>query len=783
MGTAGRLGTAAAGGADGDKRPMTAVKAAGFQSSRASGNFDPMQQARSNVPNADKPAEESPEEVIKGMEKKAHALLEDSAMALEAGDSQKAIDKAKEAGMHDRQLCKQREQLLGPDQNNYDLTYAILVHLATVYERCGLDAEAITAYSTIIKNKLFEKSGRLRVNLGNIYFRQRHFLKAVKQYRMALDQIPAAFQDLRNKVLRNIGHSFFCMGQYGDAATSYEHLLDQAPIRELGGQEVKLPGKDFAAGFNLMLCYFALGDRDKMRKGFQRLVALRAASLDDDERYLNLQNDAQIQMTLDAIKGDTLRVREREERQHADRHIILAAKLISQTIESSYSAGCDWCIEIILPSTHAHLAAELEISKAIMYLRSKDFTRAAEILKTFEKKESKLLSTAAANLSFLYFLEGQYPAADKYAEIASNEDRYNACALVNKGNCLFMNGEYAKAADCFKDAMDVEASCPEAIYNLGLTFKKQQLFEDALDCFLKLHAFLRHNSEVIFQIANLYERLDDVTQACEWYGSLLSLVPNDAGIYSILGSLFEKDNDKSQAFQNFAESYRLNPSSLDTISWMGAYYVESQFCEKAIEYFQRAAVVQPSDVKWRLMVASCYRRVGNYQQAMDTYKAIHNQFPENIECLRFLVRLCTDMGLSEVQEYAARLKKAEKARESKDKRDTSARSGSGHRGSGRVRATRTNSGASHAREGSAVSESRDDSAVRRSRDVSASMDHTLRSAIDRDPLNETTKLNQPPPDASYSDPIGALPQRPKTAARAREEEEWNEDIGDDLLPE
>ena len=38
-------------------------------------------------------------------------------------------------------------------------------------------------------------------------------------------------------------------------------------------------------------------------------------------------------------------------------------------------------------------------------------------------------------------------------------------------------------------------------------------------------------------------------------------------------------------------------------------------------------------------------------------------------------------------------------------------------------------------------------------------------------------------DASYSDPIGELPQRPKTAARVRDEEEWNEDVGDDLLPE
>jgi intraflagellar transport protein 88 len=57
---------------------------------------------------------------------------------------------------------------------------------------------------------------------------------------------------------------------------------------------------------------------------------------------------------------------------------------------------------------------------------------------------------------------------------------------------------------------------------------------------------------------------------------------------------------------------------------------------------------------------------GNYQQALETYKAIHQKFPENVECLKFLVRICTDLGLKDVQEYAQKLKKAEKARELKE---------------------------------------------------------------------------------------------------------------------
>ena len=39
-----------------------------------------------------------------------------------------------------------------------------------------------------------------------------------------------------------------------------------------------------------------------------------------------------------------------------------------------------------------------------MYLRQKNFKDAVETLKMFEKKETKVASTAATNLSFLYFL-------------------------------------------------------------------------------------------------------------------------------------------------------------------------------------------------------------------------------------------------------------------------------------------------------------------------------------------------------------------------------------------
>lgn len=58
------------------------------------------------------------------------------------------------------------------------------------------------------------------------------------------------------------------------------------------------------------------------------------------------------------------------------------------------------------------------------------------------------------------------------------------------------------------------------------------------------------------------------------------------------------------------------------------------------------------------MVASCQRRIGNFQKALKIYEAIYQEYPDNLECLRFLVLLCKDMGL-DYEEYAKELNRIE----------------------------------------------------------------------------------------------------------------------------
>ncbi|CAN0587167.1 unnamed protein product, partial [Ectocarpus sp. 12 AP-2014] len=136
--------------------------------------------------------------------------------------------------------------------------------------------------------------------------------------------------------------------------------------------------------------------------------------------------------------------------------------------------------------------------------------------------------------------------------------------------------------------------------------------------------------------------MENLPQASKWFNILLARVPTDPGILSRMGHIANKEDDDSQAYFYHKESYRHYPVNLDVISWLGVWYVKSELYEKAIHYFETAAQIQPTEVKWRLMVTSCFRRMGNYQKALELYEQIHTEYPENLECLRYLVAICRD---------------------------------------------------------------------------------------------------------------------------------------------
>jgi intraflagellar transport protein 88 len=129
--------------------------------------------------------------------------------------------------------------------------------------------EALNTYQLIVKNKQYPQSGRLRVNMGNIYYEQKKFPQAIKMYRMALDQIPSTGKELRFRIFRNIGNAFVKLGQFQDAVDSYDSIM--------------VGSADIQTAFNLLLCLYVRGDKEKMKRHFLKMLSIPILGMTDDD--------------------------------------------------------------------------------------------------------------------------------------------------------------------------------------------------------------------------------------------------------------------------------------------------------------------------------------------------------------------------------------------------------------------------------------------------------------------------------------------------------------------
>ena len=166
-------------------------------------------------------------------------------------------------------LCKFREGKGLIEQINLDLTYAICFNLANAYYHNKMYEEALNTYQLIVRNKQYPQSGRLRVNMGNIYYEQKKFPQAIKMYRMALDQIPSTGKELRFRIFRNIGNAFVKLGQFQDAVDSYDSIMAGSA--------------DIQTAFNLLLCLYVRGDKEKMKRHFLKMLSIPIVGMTDDD--------------------------------------------------------------------------------------------------------------------------------------------------------------------------------------------------------------------------------------------------------------------------------------------------------------------------------------------------------------------------------------------------------------------------------------------------------------------------------------------------------------------
>eukprot|EP00965_Chrysotila_dentata_P179925 5940597-Pleurochrysis_carterae.AAC.2 len=120
---------------------------------------------------------------------------------------------------------------------------------------------------------------------------------------------------------------------------------------------------DLQTGFNLVLCYYALGDKERMRKGFSRLLSVRQVGMDAEEAEATEEGDV--------LDDDGLKLTMRERHKQTQKYLSMAAKLLAPVIDRDIVAGFDWVADALRVASQPSLATEMQIGKALYFMRSR----------------------------------------------------------------------------------------------------------------------------------------------------------------------------------------------------------------------------------------------------------------------------------------------------------------------------------------------------------------------------------------------------------------------------
>ncbi|KAM3968299.1 intraflagellar transport protein 88-like protein nompB [Aphomia sociella] len=652
-----RAGTAAA-------RPVTAVRAAGYTST-----------AR-DTPSREDKKEDSVEDRIKQVESRIMALVEESCMLSARPDPDddsntkrdydlgQALAKAQEASALERQLIRMQEQANLGDTHNLDLTFAVLCNLAGQYAINEMYTEALNTYQLLTRNKLFPHANRLKVNMGNIYFKMGEHPKALKLYRMALDQTPTAEKDLRMKVMHNIGLLLVRMGKFRDAVTNFQHIM-----HEQG---------DFQTGLHLVLCSSALNDAEGGKAAFHAMLDVEPPSYHQDIT-IDDENDAYECVLRDVVRGDRLSRWSRRAAADAERNLALAAAaLVRPASRDDDSGGMSWCVEALRGYSGGGAGARLELGGALAALRAARAPTAAAGQRALQRlkavarahpNDRVLRAEANADAAFVAYALGNWAEARSLGEAASRDDPYSCAARVSAALAGARAGGggagvWADAAQELSAATHLDPADLIAMHDLALALEKTESEENlsaaearwsrmrsvgdgaggAGGCLRSLAA------AALARIAR--SRSSDPAAADHWY----SMIGNwDAGVTCALAQLHSEIGDTQTAKHHYQDVEAVWPCELSALEWLAA----DAPPDRALHYYARAARLQPTNPRWGLLMGGCLRSSGRYQEALALYKKMNARFPDNVQCLKLIVKLCGDQGLSETSAWTRELQRAQ----------------------------------------------------------------------------------------------------------------------------
>ncbi len=254
----------------------------------------------------------------------------------------------------------------------------------------------------------------------------------------------------------------------------------------------------------------------------------------------------------------------------------------------------------------------------------------------------------AYDLAVLYLHKDRLDAALEIADQQLKAKDQDTAFLILRGTILQLKGKLVEALETFQKALTQlpkNARLASLVANAYVAAEKPSDARRVIDAtdlgpelqgaYRKLIEHLSTGGENARLVANalnqaaLYADANWLTLARDQYERLLKTVPNNLAILHLLASIYERLGDRPKAIETYQRMLQVNPEHEPALLRLAAHHLADKNLEGAAAVYRTLLAKKRDDVGLQLSLATVLQRQRKTPEAIDLYRRILKQDPNN----------------------------------------------------------------------------------------------------------------------------------------------------------
>ncbi len=225
------------------------------------------------------------------------------------------------------------------------------------------------------------------------------------------------------------------------------------------------------------------------------------------------------------------------------------------------------------------------------------------------------------------------------------------------GKSLAILDKRAKAPKFLRTVINKDPDNKEAHLLLSSIYVSQRDYRAASSSYKKVIELDPNNYKAHYELGMVLVKMRNFEEALEYLRDVTRLDPDNKEVYNLIGTSHQELEQYDQAINAFNKYLESEPESpKDTYLRLATCYLEVNNPEGAVEAYKGVLEENPDDIRINYKLADAYREAKLYDEAAEVYKKLAQLSPEDADNYYSMILKMYDMaGQTEKGIEAAKL--------------------------------------------------------------------------------------------------------------------------------